>query len=45
MEVRADPVSQALGFANIDHLTFGVLVEVHAWRSWNGTDFLLKIHQ
>ena len=45
VEIRTHPVAQALGLANVNHLTLGVLVEVHAWRGRDGADFLLKIHR
>jgi hypothetical protein len=37
-------MAQALGLADVDHLPFGVLVQIHTWRGWDGADFLLQIH-
>ena len=30
MEIGADPVTQAFRLANVDHLTFGIFVQIHA---------------
>ena len=45
VKIGADTVAQALSLAYIDDLTFGVLVEVHAGRRRNRTDFCVKIHR
>ncbi len=44
VEIRADPVAQALGLANVNDLALRVLVEIHAGGGGNSADFLLQIH-
>ena len=43
-EVGAHPGAEVLGFADVDHLALGVLVEVAAGRSGQGADFCQQIH-
>src|SRR5205807_4652553 len=44
VEVAGHPAPQVLGFADIDHLALGVLVEVHAGFSGNGANFREQVH-
>ncbi len=43
-KIGANPGAQALGLADVDDLSFGVLVEVHAGLRRQGSDFLVEIH-
>ena len=43
-QVRANPRTQVLGLAHIDHLALGVFVEIHAGLGRQGADFLVKVH-
>ena len=45
MKIGTHPVPQAFGLADVNHVSLGVLVEVHAGRGGNRADFLLKIHE
>jgi hypothetical protein len=44
-EVRPHPGTQALRFADVDHFSLGVLVQVHAGSGGEGADFLVEIHE
>ena len=44
-QIRTHPRPQALGLADVDHLSLGVLVEVHAGLSGQSTNFFLQIHR
>jgi hypothetical protein len=44
VEIGTDPVAETLRLAHIDHVSFGVLIEVHAGRGGDGANFLLEIH-
>jgi hypothetical protein len=44
VKIGADPVSQAFRLADIDDLSLGVLVQIHAGRGRDGANFLLQVH-
>jgi hypothetical protein len=43
-KIRPHPRAQILRLADVDHLAFGVLVEVAAWQGGDSADFLKQIH-
>ena len=43
-KIRTHARAQAVGLAHVDDLPVGVLVEIHAGRGWQGSNFLVKIH-
>ncbi len=43
-EIITDARTQILGLADINHLAFGVLVEVHAGRGRKGPNFSEQVH-
>jgi hypothetical protein len=44
VKVGRDARAQVLGLADVDDFAFGVLVEIHAGRGGEGTDFLREVH-
>jgi hypothetical protein len=44
MKVGRHTIPQVFGLADVDDLSFGVFVEVHAGGHRQGADFLVKVH-